>query len=207
MLLLVSGATTTVHALDHPSVGCLVVPRAQNHPLLLPLRPGAWAMDNGAFSHFDAARFVTMLDVFKTFAGCRFVTAPDVVGDCHATLDLFFQWAPYIHAQGFRPALVAQDGLTVAMTPWGSLGALFIGGTTAFKLGRAAQTLAAYAKARGIWLHMGRVNSRRRLHYAQSLDCDSVDGSGFSRWPAIRIPLALRWMQEYQNGVQQQEVA
>lgn len=196
MLLLVSGATTTVHACEDPRVGYLVVPRAQNQPILLPLHPGRWAMDNGAFSDFDAARFVAMLDVFKTFAGCLFVTAPDIVGDCHRTLDLFFQWAPFIRAQGYRPALVAQDGLTVSMTPWASLGALFIGGTTEFKLGAGARTLAAYASARSIWLHMGRVNSRKRIHYAASIGCDSIDGTGFSRWSAIRIPLALRWMQE-----------
>ena len=203
MLLLVSGATTTVRRINDPRVGVLVVPRARNNPMSLGLRPGKWGMDNGAFGAFDAASFVRMLDTFQaceTCAGCVFVAAPDVVGNARATRDLFEQWAPRIRGRGFPVALVAQDGLTVPLTPWKHIDALFIGGTTTFKLGLEARTLAAYAKARGKWVHMGRVNGSVRTRYAYALGCDSVDGSSFSRWPAIRIPLWQGWMNTLQSS-------
>ena len=41
-----------------------------------------------------------------------------------------------------------------------------IGGTTSWKLGPAAAGLAAQARRRGLWVHLGRVNSLKRLRYA-----------------------------------------
>ena len=35
---------------------------------------------------------------------------------------------------------------------------------------------------RGKWVHMGRVNSTRRIRYAASIGCDSVDGTKWVRW-------------------------
>jgi len=55
MLLLVSGATL------HPRserVGHLIVPKAWGLPNSINPQPGRWAMDNGAFSGFDAGAFV-----------------------------------------------------------------------------------------------------------------------------------------------------
>jgi hypothetical protein len=43
---------------------------------------------------------------------------------------------------------------------------------------------------------MGRVNTRLRFRYAFHLGCDSIDGSGFSRWPDQRVPVGLRWLAE-----------
>jgi hypothetical protein len=90
---------------------------------------------------------------------------------------------------------VAQDGLTVAAVPWAAIDALFIGGTTDWKLGAEARDLAGYAQTRGTWVHMGRVNSRRRLHYAERIGCSSVDGTAFSRWPDIKLTKGLDWVQ------------
>lgn len=69
-----------------------------------------WAADNGAYSGFDAGAYVRMLD---RIAGRRplWVTAPDVVGDARATLDLFGRWHHEIASRGLPAALVAQDGL------------------------------------------------------------------------------------------------
>ncbi len=194
MILLVSGATATrPHFRD---VGDLIVPGAGNAPDTLALAPGRWAMDNGAFAGFEADAFIAMLKRFHGRKGCRFVAAPDVVGDAHQTLLQWPFWSRLIRGVGFVPALVGQDGLTVADVPWTELGALFIGGTTEWKLGAQAMTLLAYAKTRGLWVHMGRVNTRRRIYQAAALGCDSIDGSGFSQWPAIRIPKGVRWINE-----------
>jgi len=37
-------------------------------------------------------------------------------------------------------------------------------------------------------------NTRKRIRHAFRLGCDSIDGSGFSRWPDERLPQALRWL-------------
>lgn len=193
MILLVSGGTATKKR--YP-VGELVVPGAGNAPDSLRLTPGRWAMDNGAYSGLDAAAFMRMLERFYGRPGCRFVTAPDAVADAHETLARWPFWARVIRGVGFVPALVGQDGMTVPDVPWPEVGALFIGGSTEWKLGPQAQTLIAYAKTRGLWVHMGRVNTQRRIWDAKRMGCDSFDGSGFSRWPDIRIPKGLAWADE-----------
>ena len=201
MILLVSGATATVKR-HRGRVGELIVPGAGNAPDSLQLTPGRWAMDNGAFSDFNPGAFVAMLETYHRYQGCRFVAAPDRVADAHLTLNQWPFWSRLIRGVGFVPALVAQDGLLPDMVPWAQLGALFIGGTTEWKLGPHAQTLISLAKARGLWVHMGRVNSQRRIWDAARMGCDSFDGSGFSRWPDIRMPKGLQWADEATQAAQ-----
>jgi hypothetical protein len=62
---------------------------------------------------------------------------------------------PRIRAVGYPVALVAQDGLEHADVPRRHIDALFTGGSTAFKTGPAAAALAAQARRRGLWVHMG----------------------------------------------------
>ena len=190
-LLLVSGASRYPRS---DRVGDLVVPSAGNRTL--PLVPGRWAMDNEAFSGFDEGAFMRMLERHTDRPGCLFVTAPDVVADASATLARWPFWSRVIRGLGFPAAFVAQDGLALADVPWAELGALFIGGSTAFKEGRVAGTICSYAKARGVWVHWGRVNSRRRLRLALGVGVDSIDGSGFSLAPDINIPKAAQWARE-----------
>lgn len=128
-----------------------------------------------------------MLDALSSAAGrCLFVTVPDVPGDALATARLFEVWWCAPARRGLPLALVAQDGLELMprwlALAWPRIDALFIGGSTAWKLGPAAERLAAQAKVRGKWVHMGRVNSTRRIRYAASIGCDSVDGTKWVRW-------------------------
>lgn len=112
-----------------------------------------------------------------------------------------------LRRRGLPIAFVAQDGCEVGLVPpWWMFDALFIGGTTEWKLGHTAARLVAEARARGKWTHMGRVNTLRRLRYADAIGCDSVDGSSWARWrrtylddglaaldqPQLAIPGALR---------------
>ena len=191
MILFVSGATAT--AMKYPQLGELIVPSAGNSPDSLRLVPGMWAMDNGAYSGFDTDAFMRMLQAFHGRKGCRFVCCPDVVADANATLDRWSFWSGVIRGVGFVPALVAQDGLLVEDVPWKEVGALFIGGTTEWKLGPQCRTLMGYAKARGLWVHVGRVNTRRRIYQAMEAGADSCDGTGFSMFSEIRIPKYLEW--------------
>jgi hypothetical protein len=159
----------------------------------LDLQPGKWAMDNGAFSGFDEGAYVRMLERFADRPGCVFVTAPDVVADAAATLARWPFWARLIRGLGLAPAFVAQDGLTIDRVPWADLGALFIGGSTGYKESEAARSLCAYAQSRGIWVHWGRVNGKRRYELARKAGCDSIDGTGFSMYPDTNIPLVADW--------------
>jgi len=190
VLLLVSGATRYPRG---ATVGDLVVPRSWNTVDRLTLAPGRWAMDNGAFSGFDEGAFVRMLERFAEVAGCLFVTAPDVVADAAATAQRWPFWSRLIRGLGFPPAFVAQDGIDPESVPWDEMGALFVGGSTAFKEGPIAASLCGYARARGVWVHWGRVNTQRRLQLAMTAGVDSIDGSGFSMFPDTRIPLVDAW--------------
>lgn len=76
---------------------------------------------------------------------------------------------------------------------WDELDALFIGGTTAWKLGRHARTLVREAKLRGKHVHMGRVNSGARWRYAEHIGCDSVDGTYLVFGPDENLPKLLAW--------------
>jgi hypothetical protein len=103
---------------------------------------------------------------------------------------------PRIRVLGFPAALVAQDGLERLDVPWAAFDVLFIGGSTEWKLGEAARALVARAKARGKWVHMGRVNTRTRLRYADAIGCDSVDGTRLAFGPDDNLPRVLRWLGE-----------
>lgn len=191
MLLLVSGATTTVERLKgHPNLGHLVSPRSRNSTDWFRRTGMPFAADNGAFSGFDAPAFLAMLDRI-TGTDCHFVVCPDVVGNARETLGLFGQWRESIAARQLPVAYVAQDGQEDNPVPWDEMDCLFIGGSTEFKLGKTAESLTREAKARGRQTHMDRVNTAGRLRLAHAWGCSSVDGTGFSWFPEVKIPPAL----------------
>ncbi|QAV20136.1 hypothetical protein PC41400_21695 [Paenibacillus chitinolyticus] len=198
MLLLVSGATQTVKRVsgDSDNIGGLLTPRAGN--LSYYTTSGIpWAADNDCFNGFDENRFMSMLDRMRG-SNPTFVTAPDIVGDAMGTLDMFLHWEPVIHSYGLPIAFVLQDGQEKLCMPWGKLDAVFIGGSTDYKLGPEIRWLVREAKWRGKWVHMGRVNSLQRLSYARDIGCDSVDGTGYSRFPDANIPEALNFLKHEQ---------
>lgn len=170
--------------------GILVTPR--NQPYMPDVERQVWAADNDCFQGLDKPAFVRMLKRISRYSGCLFAVAPDVVGDASATLLRFQLWQPVIHHFGLPVALAAQDGLENLTVPWSQFDALFIGGSTEWKLGHAAALIVREAKQQGKWVHMGRVNSMRRMQYAQSIGCDSVDGTGFVRFSNKYLPLAVR---------------
>jgi hypothetical protein len=159
-----------------------------------------WAADNDCYQGFQVGPFLTMLGQLAGRPGGLFVASPDVVGDAVTTLERFREWEPIIHAAALPVALVAQDGLEDRAVPWQDLEALFVGGTTEWKLGEPAAWLVREAKFRGRWVHMGRVNSWRRFEYAQAIGCDSVDGTMISRWTATHTPRVKRWLASFPQG-------
>ncbi len=207
MIVLVSGATKTERT---DKIGHLIVPGQWNDPATLDLTM-PHAFDNGAFNGFSVAAYMRMLERYQAYQGYQalFVTAPDVVdkikgrakGDAAATFDLWPFWSRMLRGLGWRPAYVAQDGLQPSHVPdlRDGRGVLFIGGSTEFKEGPCVRELCAYAKARGIWVHWGRVNGKNRYELALKAGADSFDGTGFSMYPDANIPKVAQWHAEIQQ--------
>jgi hypothetical protein len=196
MMLLVSGATETMRrCADNPHLGRLVVPRDQNAPAALPASM-PWGMDNGAYTGFDADLYEKAAKRWAPLRdNCLFITLPDVVGDAEKTMALFEMMQGRVRGWGYPAelhALVAQDGLEDMQVPWPNFGTLFIGGTTAFKMGAGAERLVREAKARDKRVHVGRVNTMRRVRHFSLMAVDTIDGSKFSMYPDTYIPRFLK---------------
>lgn len=174
-------AHPTHMAWRHPYLGRLIVPKDCARVDETAQAGIRWAADNAAFSRFDQAAWRRMLAQITGVSGCLFVVVPDVVGDAAATAVMYARYAPEVRAAGLPAAWVAQDGAGVNDIP-ADAAAVFIGGTDAFKLGPDARDVVKEAKRRGLWVHVGRVNTMRRLRYCQALGADSVDGSKWSRF-------------------------
>jgi hypothetical protein len=132
---------------------------------------------------------------------CLFAVAPEVVGDAAATLDRSRPYFAKIRELGYPVAYVLQDGQQDVPVPWDEIDAVFAGGSDGFKLGPVAAAVCREATARGLWVHVGRVNSRKRLIYAVSIGADSADGTylmfGARRGlPNVNLPRLLGWLAE-----------
>lgn len=177
-------------------IDCIRTPRQGNAHL----DGVTWCADNGCFSdRFDEAKWWAWLEANAHRAGdCVFAVAPDVVGNAAATLERSRPWLGKIRDLGYPVAFVGQDGLEdlAGEIPWDAFEVFFIGGSTEWKLGPAAAQLVAEAKARGKRVHMGRVNSLRRFLYAESIGCDSADGTYLTFGPAKNLPTVLRWVSQ-----------
>jgi hypothetical protein len=191
--------TAHPQAVEHagPGFGRLLSPRQFSRAYDTAEAGIPWAADNDCFQRLDPIAYTRMLVEIQGLPGCRFVTAPDVVGDWEATYERFYYWKPGLLENGQPIAYVAQDGQSESQLPWDWIGALFIGGSTEYKLSAEAERLGREAKRRGLWLHMGRVNSRKRFDYARAIGCDSVDGTSYSRWRSRWLPTALTWHRDH----------
>jgi hypothetical protein len=67
---------------------------------------------------------------------------------------------------------------------------------TEWKKGAIARGLVGEAKALGLQVHMGRVNSGVRTQYAEAIGCDSVDGTYLTFAPDTNFPKILGWLHD-----------
>lgn len=155
--------------------------------LITPISRGTWArpfpfaIDNGCFARFYEDRYISLLERNRRFARyCLFVAIPDKVGDHQETLRLWKEYKGLAH--GYRTAFVAQDGYDGMPA---SAQALFIGGTDEFKDSHTAILAVRQAKARGLHVHVGRVNTVARLVRFANAGADSCDGSGVAIYDHI----------------------
>lgn len=144
-----------------------------------------WMLDNGAFSDkWSELKWLAALELWQPYTStCIAAVCPDVVGDAAATLERFRQYAPVIRQYGYPVAFVTQDGLTMDMVPWAEFDVLFVGGTDRHKL-HESMPFIVEAKRRGLWVHVGRINSAARM--ARFWMCDSCDGTMLAVEPSIQ---------------------
>ncbi|QEA10808.1 hypothetical protein [Mycobacterium phage Weirdo19] len=194
MLYFANPTTVAEPAMRAGLLGFIATPRQGNR------RPAGvrWCADNGCFSDkFDEGKWWAWLVANAgDAADCSFAVAPDVVGDAAATLRRSRPWLGRIRELGYRVAFVAQDGIEDTEVPWDEFDALFVGGSTEFKLGAVAASVIREAKARGKYVHVGRVNSRKRFMQFAELGVDSVDGTFLTFAPQQNIHRLLTWVHE-----------
>ena len=182
-----------------PRFGFLLTPNMHNRA-----PESTWGADTGCFTKAGVATFSVekYLDWLKTrpSSSCLFATAPDVLCDAAATITRSLPVLPAIRELGYKAAFVGQDGLENLEVPWSDFDCLFLGGSTEWKLSLAAAELTAQAKARGLWVHMGRVNSYRRLAYAAAIGCDSADGTFLKFAPRENYGRLIGWFDKLERA-------
>jgi hypothetical protein len=163
-----------------------------------------WCADNGVFGKGFPGEdkwfeWLSALPYDKRL--CEFAVAPDVVGDASATIARSTPWMHKIRALGLPVAFVAQDGQESLPVPWAEFDVLFIGGTTGWKLSVHAQRLALQAVRHLKRVHMGRVNSHRRLITASlSHYCHTADGTYLAFGPDVNLPKVEAWLDDLNHG-------
>ena len=169
------------------AAGCL---RAEGFP---------YALDNGAWSAFtqgrpfDESAFIKALR--KMVAGADWTVIPDVVAGGAASLELSLRWMRRVLDESPRALIAVQDGIATDDVR-GFLGdrvGLFVGGSTEWKLA----TLDAWGRLGrevGCWVHVGRVNTKRRIHRCANAGATSFDGTSVSRFAKTlpRLDAAVR---------------
>ena len=198
MRLLVSGASKLMRELEpHPHLGRLITPHDGGSP-----SKHIWAADNAAFSNWNELSFLKMVEKIKKAENKPlFVAVPDVVCDSVKTRLLFDKYLPYL---GELPlAYVLQNGVQVEDIPWELINAVFVGGDDYFKLRRhVILPLLQVAKQKKKHIHVGRVNSIRRISYCRGIGADSIDGTSCSRFPNTYIPVFLKHIENSVNPQQ-----
>lgn len=209
MINLISGATATLRRLDPADrrhFGMLLTPDGRHSRALVRGLGLPFALDNCGFTRsgepLESRLPASDADLVNWFAswgdvpGCLFAACPDYVADARKTMQLLLAWGTRMEALGLPLALVIQDGFEDYLDPalLATLAAVFIGGSTEYKLSRAAADVVREAKRLRLWVHMGRVNSLRRLEYAYRLGVDSVDGTGYNTCPDHKVAEYLRWI-------------
>jgi hypothetical protein len=192
-----SGAiNATVLANPRPDLGLMLSPGMGN--TVAPLEFWAHGLDNGCYAQgesFVPGDWLAWLAALRRYRErTLFAVAPDVVGNAEATYARSLPYLPTVRQLGFPAAFVTQDGCRSDLVPWGACDTLFVGGSDDWKLSEASWALCAEAKRRGLWVHMGRVNSWRRLRACAVADVDSVDGTYLAFGPDVNWPKMIGWL-------------
>ena len=145
-----------------------------------------WMLDNGVYSgKFTTESWIVELERWSDYVDtCLGVVVPDGVGDAELTLKRWKEFSGIPRSYGYRVCFVSQDGMITEDVPWDEFDALFVGGTDHHKLNGEGEALCRESLSRKKWLHIGRVNSAKRI--LRFWYADSFDGTKLSIEPSIR---------------------
>lgn len=146
-----------------------------------------YGLDNGAWTAFqqgcplDEDLFMRAVDLMGENAD--WIVLPDIVAGGHRSLDYTLLWLNRLRGIPVRLLIAVQDGMLPEdvrelLDP--GVG-IFVGGTTAWKE-RTAGAWGVLARRRNCYLHVGRVNSIRRIAICGAAGANSWDGSSASRF-------------------------
>lgn len=161
-----------------------------------------FAVDNECFTKpFDPMRMAATLEATRPYIKqCLFVVVPDIpwhngerVFDATITLEMFDEYATHPIFNDWPLAYVAQNGAESLPFP-AEASAIFIGGDTEWKESDAALSVIKRAQKKGLWVHVGRVNSKRRINHFALAVVDSVDGTGVTFAPDRVMEQLTRWL-------------
>lgn len=156
--------------------------------------PELFAIDNGGFTTPDPDGLLRLMKREEQHRDkCLFVACPDIVGSAQRTLEVFKWFRPKL--DGWRVALVCQDGQEYLPIPWDEIDAVFIGGSTSWKLSIHVEQIIKTALLLGKHVHAGRVNDPNRFTHFEKLGAHSCDGSGLGRFTHMRIAVRERGRQ------------
>jgi len=169
--------------------------------LLTPDRPeflsgfAAIAIDNGAWGahqrgeEWTSDKFCTLVNKHGSYA--HWVVAPDIVCGGLESLTRSVRWLPWLFDRCRRVLIAVQDGMTdtdVLPLVNDNVG-IFVGGSTEWKL-ESLPMWGMVAKSSGCYLHVGRVNSARRIRLCAMSGANSVDGTSGTRFSVTIPPLS-----------------
>lgn len=142
-----------------------------------------YAIDNGVFARgerWDECAFFELLDWAKLSGhNPKWVIVPDVVGDAIRTLRRWELYRERVADYGWPLAFAVQDGMTAADVP-AAADVVFVGGSTEWKWRTVAMWCDSFngVARRCRPVHVGRVNTYRRLWRAHDAGATSCDGTG-----------------------------
>lgn len=149
-----------------------------------------YALDNGAWRAFqqeipfDEDAFIKMLEEHHHDAD--WIASPDIVCGGMESLECSLAWIPRLEKYGRRILIPVQDDMTDEhIGPLvGDRVGIFVGGSTEFKE-RSLPMWGKVAHETGCVLHVGRVNSCRRIALCGAAGATSFDGSGASKFSVV----------------------
>ena len=146
-----------------------------------------YAIDNGAWTafqrgeRFDEAAFGRVVE--KLGEGADWIVVPDIVCGGMESLEYSLRWLERLKGIPTRLLIAVQNGMVPddvreLLSP--STG-LFIGGDTVFKLS-SLDAWSKLARRRNCYLHVGRVNSAKRIAICAAAGVNSFDGTSVTRF-------------------------
>ncbi len=144
-----------------------------------------YAIDNGAWTahqqgtSFDEEAFRKLVDSHGI--GADWIVLPDIVAGGLESLDFSMEWLEMMSPSPTPLLLAVQDGMGLKDIEHLDIDGIFIGGTTSWKL-KTMQAWSAWCLNRGLWCHVGRVNTRRRIRQCAMSKVTSFDGTSASRF-------------------------